>query len=541
MASLVDKSLLRRVVTGDGARYELLDLLRQYAAGQLDRAGEAAGAAARHAAYYCELLAARTPDLRGAGQQAALAALGMEIDQIRAAWRSAVGAADVAAIECAAAGLFHFSDMQSWFREGAAGFAAARQALDSGPADGAGARALGKVLAREGWFNFYLGRQIEARALLERSVAILRAIDARADLVFSLNYLGAVCAYLGDHATTDTLGQESLAIARELGDLYSQAVASNILGQAAYDLGDYAAAQAWSQQSLAIEQRIGNRWSMTFSLTNLGKVAYITGAYAEARWFFEESLETRRAMNDTRGVAICLKRLGDTAAAAGDHAEAWARYDQSLRLFRTIDNQWGIASVLINLGRLALAQRRDAAALPLLQEAARLALNTRTPRQVAKILAACAPLARAGGASAWADELDQLAAAPTSLDPYQRHVERLLAWPGSLAPAAAMTLDQAIDSLREPPSIARVETGAASASPAPRAPQRQAPGFPAGLTAREIDELTLVAAGLTDVQVAEKLVLSPRTVQAHLSSIYGKLQIGSRSAATRFAVENGLV
>ena len=58
---------------------------------------------------------------------------------------------------------------------------------------------------------------------------------------------------------------------------------------------------------------------------------------------------------------------------------------------------------------------------------------------------------------------------------------------------------------------------------------------------QEIAVLRLVAQGLTDAQVAEKLVLSPRTVSTHLTSIYGKLQVNSRSAATRFAVENGVV
>ena len=74
--------------------------------------------------------------------------------------------------------------------------------------------------------------------------------------------------------------------------------------------------------------------------------------------------------------------------------------------------------------------------------------------------------------------------------------------------------------------------------PAPvRRPQRS---NPAGLTARELDVLRLVAGGLTDAQVAARLVLSPRTVSTHLSSIYGKLQVNSRSAATRFALEHGL-
>jgi len=50
-----------------------------------------------------------------------------------------------------------------------------------------------------------------------------------------------------------------------------------------------------------------------------------------------------------------------------------------------------------------------------------------------------------------------------------------------------------------------------------------------------------VAAGLTDAQVAEQLVISLRTVTTHLTSIYNKLGVNSRTAATRFAVERHLV
>jgi DNA-binding NarL/FixJ family response regulator len=63
----------------------------------------------------------------------------------------------------------------------------------------------------------------------------------------------------------------------------------------------------------------------------------------------------------------------------------------------------------------------------------------------------------------------------------------------------------------------------------------------AGLTAREVEVLRLVAQGLTDAQVAEQLVVSPRTVNSHLTSIYGKIQVSSRSAATRYAIEHQLL
>jgi len=61
-----------------------------------------------------------------------------------------------------------------------------------------------------------------------------------------------------------------------------------------------------------------------------------------------------------------------------------------------------------------------------------------------------------------------------------------------------------------------------------------------GLTLREVEILRLVAAGMTNRHTAERLGLSIRTVDAHLRSIYAKLGIKSRSAATRYAVEHNL-
>jgi DNA-binding NarL/FixJ family response regulator len=65
--------------------------------------------------------------------------------------------------------------------------------------------------------------------------------------------------------------------------------------------------------------------------------------------------------------------------------------------------------------------------------------------------------------------------------------------------------------------------------------------YPDGLTAREVEVLRLVAQGLTDAQIAEQLIISPRTVNSHLTSIYSKIGVSSRTAAARYAIEHHMV
>jgi DNA-binding NarL/FixJ family response regulator len=67
------------------------------------------------------------------------------------------------------------------------------------------------------------------------------------------------------------------------------------------------------------------------------------------------------------------------------------------------------------------------------------------------------------------------------------------------------------------------------------------PSFPGGLTAREVEALVLVAEGSTNRDIAGRLVISEKTVASHLSHIFTKLGLSSRSAATAYAYEHGLV
>jgi DNA-binding NarL/FixJ family response regulator len=97
---------------------------------------------------------------------------------------------------------------------------------------------------------------------------------------------------------------------------------------------------------------------------------------------------------------------------------------------------------------------------------------------------------------------------------------------------AAMELDAArrvFEQLGATPLLARV----AELSGRPKAP--------GGLTPREMDVLRLVATGASNREVADRLVISEKTVARHMSNIFGKLGIASRAAATAYAYQHELV
>ncbi|HVU61638.1 MAG TPA: HD domain-containing phosphohydrolase [Mycobacteriales bacterium] len=72
-------------------------------------------------------------------------------------------------------------------------------------------------------------------------------------------------------------------------------------------------------------------------------------------------------------------------------------------------------------------------------------------------------------------------------------------------------------------------------------PRSARAAFPGGLTAREAEVLGLLARGLTTRQIAARLVISPKTADHHIQSIYSKIGSSTRGAAALFATEHGLV
>lgn len=105
-----------------------------------------------------------------------------------------------------------------------------------------------------------------------------------------------------------------------------------------------------------------------------------------------------------------------------------------------------------------------------------------------------------------------------------------------------MSAEQAAAKLRESVTGGRLDSDAVEAvlgAAGHRVSSRRA--GPAGLTAREIDVLRLLARGLTNKQIAARLVVAPKTVANHVEHIYTKIGASTRAAAALFATQHGLL
>jgi predicted ATPase/Tfp pilus assembly protein PilF len=400
LTALVDKSLVQGRA---GDRYQVHELLRQYAAEGLDGTpGERQSVLDRHCDYYTRFLQEKAKDLQGDRQQAALAAIRIEIENLRLAWQRAVDQVNWDALERALFGLQRFYDISSWFQEGLAVFSSAAANLERGlgPAEQLPQRqaiVLGNCLSRQGWFSFRLGRSQEAKAFLQRALVLFRHVDARRELGQVCNDLGIITYRLGEYATAKELYEESLAMARQLEDHWKAAVSLLNLGNVSRATGEYDQARQFLQEGLAIMREQGDPYSTANCLNNLGEVARVQEEYAAARQYYQESLDLRRQVGDRHGVAVSLHNLGEVANALGTYDDAKKFFDESLSIFTELDSRRESAYPLSGLGDVACSMGAYSEALAYYQSALRISTEMQNAAKVLDVLTQIAQVqARAG-------------------------------------------------------------------------------------------------------------------------------------------------
>ncbi|HEX6739191.1 MAG TPA: LuxR C-terminal-related transcriptional regulator, partial [Vicinamibacteria bacterium] len=504
--ALVGQSLVRQWEGAVGEpRFGMLETIREYALERLEQSGEEGATRRAHAAHYLALAEAQ-PGLRDARWAAWLAALARELDNLRAAlaWALERGDGETAlrlggALRPFWSLLGHASEGRRWLEA----------ALAQG--DGAPAAVRARALSAAGLLAHGQGDYAAGEARHEASLALWRTLGDRHRIADELDGLAGLAQSQGAHDQARALHEESLALRRALADRSGVRASLAELGALAREQGDHTRATRLLEESLALARDAGEAIGSAVCLVELGWTALYQGAPGRARPLAEEGLAAARALGSLRDVARARMVLGWIALAEGDAEGARLALGEALALHEERGARWGVAYCLEGLAVVAgrRGQAARAARLGGAAEGLRAAIGAPAPpahrAHYAPYLAAAR--ARLGGA-AWA-----------------------AAWAAgrALSPEQAAALALAPTPMEEPG-----QTAASASRPAPP------PRYPTGLTAREVEVLRLVAEGLTNAQVAARLFLSPRTVDRHLGSIYGKLGVATRTAAATFAIEHGL-
>jgi DNA-binding CsgD family transcriptional regulator len=305
-----------------------------------------------------------------------------------------------------------------------------------------------------------------------------------------------VASYLEEDGRAAELLDESIAMCRRLDEREGLVLALTGRGLVARKLGDLAAARALYHEALAGGPGGGHvGYAVPGALQGLGWLAFWEGNEDEAGGLFSESLTTFEELGDRQQAAGSLYGLAQLASRRGDHGQAQVMCERALKLATDLNDRWLSSICLEGMGRSAVAAGRV---------------------EVGVSILSAADAARQNTGMQWT--------------PFVRaDYERTLA-----SARAALGEDAFVDAWAARHSFiaGRAATGAGVAGRPPSSRDE--------LTAREVEVLQLVAEGLGDAEVARRLVVSPRTVHSHLRSIYRKLGVSSRSAATRYAVEHEL-
>jgi predicted ATPase/DNA-binding CsgD family transcriptional regulator/Tfp pilus assembly protein PilF len=588
VASLIDKSLLRQVEPGGSEpRLAMLQTIREYALERLTNSGELDTLRRRHAEFFLALAEAADAAEEVAEQDAAHQRLEVEYDNLRAAldW-SAASDSDVDLGLRMAGAMGEFWKIHGHIRE-------ARTYLTTLLARaGTAAPTHGRAKAVTIAARMALTEDDPvARALYEESLSLWRTLGDKYGISLALMGLGHVALYAGDLETARTRYAEALALRREVGNKRGTASALESLGDVAVQQGDYPQAITLCEESLALSREIDDTWGVIHALAGIAAVCAHRGEYTRATALLEEGLTLAQALCSRSTIAALLGALGQLAAQQGEYDRAAALLDESLEMCRELEHRGYLCAMLTQRGYVALRQNDFDQAGTLLEESLALARNLRNDECICKALRALGRLAlrqdQPGRARTLLEEtvalhrripcrydlalaLDALAMAcaadgageraarlfgaaqalrdaigvpiiPAEQAEHDQYLARARTTLGDAEFAAAWAAGQALppDVLFSTDESVAGEESIGGAVPSGSNSARLA--HPAGLTARELEVLRLVAGGLTDAQVAERLTLSPRTVSSHLYSIYSKLGVTSRTAATRFALEHALL
>jgi len=573
LAGLADKSLIRLNREG---RYDLHELLRQFAEGQLQAAGAAETTQTTHSEYYLRFMAQRESDVKGRRQQAGLHEIRIDLENIRAGlfWavqREQYDLITTPVLEC----LVNFAEVSNLTVDVLLLLKQVEGDLRTKIVDQVDPL-LDQVAVRCEKMNSLTRGEIDherLEAILERA----SQLGARHEVAYCLWVLGDYSSIIGDFGTLVRRLEECLRLWREVRDDFyiAHMLVGLSVGYVALGRGDDGIEAL--QESIRIRRRIGDLNNLGFPLAGLNYHYFLKGRVSEGEQVLNEALDlydeigklpTYALIRDGKAVSAFLRgnfdlsvnevrdgirhidqhtykryRLSDpilnwVANMRGEYRQAYDLSQQRLLDSTALIPDWdrfALAQASCGLGENDQARR---AVHDMLTEAP----SATSPTWQRLCLPIAAILAARANQPEWAVQLLGLAStAPRELMgwmekwPLLSEVRQQLedqlgaeAFRNAWEQGQTLQLETVVRILRD-----QGQTGEAHEQPNPSQAANQALTEP--LSERELDVLRLIAAGYSNQDIADHLVISVTTVKKHVNHIFGKLGVESRTQAIAHA------
>jgi len=553
--SLVNKSLLqppRQDDVEEEARLSMLETLREYGQERLLSSGEIEAAQRAHVDYYLSLAEEAEPHIPGKEETVWVSRLARELNNLQAAmaWSLVYGRKtrnmEVALRLGNALGpfwVFYGYYRQEWV------FLEEALAESEGVANAIRAKAYSHLAG----FAIFLDELEQAEGAIEKCIALYKEPGDTANIAYMRRRLGWIAHMRYDFERAHALYEESLRLYRELKDrpgIYSVLFNMAYLAQ---NEGDYSRARLLFEEILMYRREAGHRSSIASTLSQLAQLLYLSSSnppFEEIQRLLDEALTLATEAGDRNIAAGVNSRKARVALMQGNLDEAYQLINTVIAFCRETNRLDVLSGCVELLARINAAQGNYVEARTRFEECITLAKKHNDVETLSDALIGLAGVAAAQKQFAWAVRLwgadEQLREAarifiyPVDRAEYDNAVAAVRDFLGEKAFTALWAEGRAM-SLEEVLSVSATLPSKQIPPPARPTSKEKAPTYPAGLSAREVEVLRLLAQGLSDTEIAEYLIVSPRTVNTHLTSIYRKLQVASRSAATRYAIEHQLV
>ncbi len=358
LSALIAKSLVRR---SPGGRYELHELVRQYAAERLhENPGEEATARERHRDYFLIWLGQCERDLTGSRQRETIAAITLDLDNLRLAWERAAKQHQLARLEQVAFPMFWFCELRNLVAEGESAFrqavqGAAEEDIQDPAAQMEASISKAHLQAFQAHFVHRQSRNAEASQMLEESLSVLRDSADRSPLTDALWIYGTACWMTGELEQALLHFNQALAIERELKRAWSLADGYISIGFVEFERGNYAEAERWLRQGLAQSRALGDPTLTAFAIAGLSRVLKRLKQLPETELLLQEAYRLAQESGNRLAVGLSLEELAEVAEIRGDMVQARHFCQESITLYRQTGDEWSLSRALNRLGALELA------------------------------------------------------------------------------------------------------------------------------------------------------------------------------------------